>query len=130
MWHETHNTYTQVGSETGFPGLILYLGAIFSIIGAFRRINTKARKRPDCHDIAVASFCAMVATIGFCVCVTFLSFAYFFYFPFLGGLAVAMWRASDREFQTRTAPPVTVMQVLPARNRILHTAAEVAAVQH
>jgi O-antigen ligase len=128
MWHETHNTYTQVSSETGLPGLTLYLGAVFSIIGAFRMINSKARKRPDCRDIAVASFCALISTVGFCVCVTFLSFGYFFYLPFLGGLAVAMWRAADREFQDRVPPQPISLELMPGRKRIIRSAAEPAAV--
>ena len=30
LWQQTHNTYTQVSSETGIPGLMIYLGLMFS----------------------------------------------------------------------------------------------------
>ena len=29
MWHYTHNSYTELSSETGFPGLFLFLFAFY-----------------------------------------------------------------------------------------------------
>ena len=37
MWHETHNSYTQVSSECGVPALVFYLSAIFLSFRVFRR---------------------------------------------------------------------------------------------
>jgi len=97
-WHETHNTFTQVSSECGIPGFILYLCAIIS---TFRLVNAtyrQARLRPECKDIAVAAFCIMLAMAGFVSAIFFLNFAYFFYLPALAGLAIALDRAAQAEF--------------------------------
>jgi O-antigen ligase len=42
-WHVTHNTYTELSSETGLPGLMLFLAALAV---AFRSLK-KIRKTPD-----------------------------------------------------------------------------------
>jgi O-antigen ligase len=127
-WKNTHNSYTAISSETGLPGFILYLGAIFSIIGTFRKINLQARQRPECQDITAASFCAMVGTIGYSVVILFLNFAYFFYFPCLGGLAIAMRRAADHEFQNRQRSATLVPEALPPRRPIVRPEVETAPV--
>ena len=127
-WKTTHNSYTAISSETGLPGLMIYLGAVFCIIGTFRKIDSQARQRPECQDIAAASFCAMLGTIGYSVVILFLNFAYFFYFPCLGGLAVAMRRAADHEFQNRQRPATLVLEALPPRRPIVRPEVETAPV--
>jgi O-antigen ligase len=103
FWHETHNTFTEVSSECGIPGLIFFL---FGIISTFRLANAtyrQARSRPECKDIAVAAFCIMLAMASFVTAITFLSFAYLFYLPTLAGLAIALERTAQAEFSSRDA---------------------------
>jgi hypothetical protein len=45
----------------------------------------------------------MTGMAGFCVATTFLNFAYFFYQPALGGLAIAVSRAVEQECRDRSA---------------------------
>jgi len=45
-WHVTHNTYTQLSSETGFPGLALFLAILFLTFRSIRAI----RKTPSYRD--------------------------------------------------------------------------------
>jgi O-antigen ligase len=42
-WHQTHNLYTQMSSELGIPGLILYAGALF---GSYRGLSGIRRRGP------------------------------------------------------------------------------------
>jgi hypothetical protein len=103
FWHETHNTFTQVSSECGIPGFILFL---LGILSTFRLVNAtyrQARLRPECKDIAVAAFCIMLAMASFVTAITFLSFAYLFYLPSLAGLAIALERTAAAEFSSRDA---------------------------
>jgi O-antigen ligase len=109
-WHQTHNTFTQVSSELGLPGFVIFTGGTFMILGAFRKIHGRARHRPECQDIAAAGFAMMLGFFGFVVAITFLSFGYFFYFPAMGGLAVALARAADAELKSR--PPTLQPYVL------------------
>jgi O-antigen ligase len=109
-WHETHNTYTQVASECGFPAFFLFIGGTLS---AFLLLNStwrQARQRPDCKDIAAASFFAMLAMVAFCTAIFFLSFAYYFYLPALAGLAIALDRTARAEFVSRAALVVEPQQ--------------------
>jgi O-antigen ligase len=93
----------QVASECGIPALLLFIGGI---VFAFLLLNStwrQARQRPDCKDIAAASFHVMLAMVAFCTAIFFLSFAYFFYLPALAGLAIALDRTARAEFTSRAA---------------------------
>jgi O-antigen ligase len=103
LWHETHNTFAQVGSECGVPGLILFAAGILSTLSLLNRTYQAARKRSDSLDIQTAAFCAMMGVLGFTVAVTFLSFGYSFYFPAMGGFAIVLWDVAKNEFHRRDA---------------------------
>jgi hypothetical protein len=102
-WHETHNTYMQAASECGIPAFFLFIGGIVSTFLLLNSTWRQARRRPDCEDIAAASFFAMLAMVSFCTVIFFLNFAYFFYLPMLAGLAIAMDRTARSEFSSRAA---------------------------
>ena len=102
-WHETHNTYTQVASECGIPAFILFVAGIVSTWLLLNSTWRQARARPDCKDIAAASFFVMLAMVAFCTAIFFLSFAYFFYLPALAGLGIALDRTARAEFSSRAA---------------------------
>lgn len=101
-WHETHNSWLEASSECGIPGGLLFLGGWTSSLLLVNRTYRKAKTRPDCQDIQNVTFCTLLAIIGFCMAVTFLNFAYFFYGPAVGGLAIALSRAADGEFERRS----------------------------
>ncbi len=74
----THNSYTQVSSETGIPGLLLYLlliGFSFkSLIGALRQTSPHgAHPNPDLHRLGAGLLVSLAAT---CTCMFFLSEGY------------------------------------------------------
>jgi hypothetical protein len=100
-WHDTHNSYTQASAECGIPGGLLFIGGAVSTILIFRRVFQQAKARTDCKDIQTAALCLLVGVSGFYVTIGFLNFAYFFYEPFLGGLAIAVARAAREEFRVR-----------------------------
>lgn len=101
-WRDAHNSYLQASSECGFPGLLFFVAGFVSTARLLSQTYRKARRRPDCVDIRNAAFCVMLGMTGFCVAIAFLNFAYFFYGPALGGLAIAMSSAAEREFQKRS----------------------------
>jgi O-antigen ligase len=115
-WHETHNTYTQISSECGIPALLFFLAGIGSTFALFHATYRQARKRPDCRDIRTAVFCITLGYAGFCVAIAFLNFGYFFYFPAMGGLAIAVRAAARREIQTRGVykPPAPPQMAVPS----------------
>ena len=102
-WHNTHNSFTEASAECGIPGFLFFAAGIVSTFLLFFKTFRQARSRPGCVDIRVAVFCIMLGMVGFTVAITFLSFAYFFYLPAMGGLAIGVWNAGQREFQLRGA---------------------------
>jgi O-antigen ligase len=87
-WQVSHNSYTQVSSELGFPGffllLALYASAFRQLIKAGKR--AKAAGKEDARQIAFALLLALVVlSIHFC----FDSMAYMFYLPLLMALITA-----------------------------------------
>jgi O-antigen ligase len=100
-WHETHNTFTQVACECGIPGFLLFVTGILSSFRLLRATYRSARRRPECQDIATAAFYITLGMGGYCVAILFLSHAYTFYLPCIGGLAVAVHAAAQEEFRLR-----------------------------
>ena len=98
MWHETHNSYTQISSECGIPALIFYLAAIGMTFSVFRR----GMKSSDPMTRGVSQILALML-VSFSVCMFFLSQAYGFGFPVLGGFAISLDRLLKREAIQRGA---------------------------
>jgi O-antigen ligase len=105
-WHETHNAYTQVSSECGIPGLIFFLGGLFSIFKLLNEIWKKSRTDPRFREMEIATNLLMMGLIGYSTAIIFLSHGYRFYLPTLTGLAVAMSVAAAREFASHPTPVV------------------------
>ena len=100
-WHETHNTYAQVSSETGIPSLIFFMAALVSTYRVLRRVRKMSLQQPPTlqnRRIAVTAFCLMLSMLVFCTAIFFLSFAYKFYLPALSGIAIAFARAAEHEW--------------------------------
>lgn len=97
-WIQTHNVYTQVSSECGIPALILYLAGIFSTFGLLYKTNRRARRDPKFHEIALATFCAMISLVGLCTAIVFLTIPYKFYLPVMASMAIAFHASAQREF--------------------------------
>jgi O-antigen ligase len=72
MWRYTHNSYTEISSETGIPGLVLFLIAFFS---AYRGLSRVRNKYPDVRVRRAALFTQM-AVLMTAVGAFFLSIAY------------------------------------------------------
>jgi O-antigen ligase len=72
MWHYSHNSYTELSSETGIAGLVLFVIAFF---GAYRGLSPIRNKYPDLRVRRAALFTQMalfMAAVG----AFFLSIAY------------------------------------------------------
>ncbi len=87
-WQVSHNSYTQVSSELGFPGFFLLIAIYVSAYRQLFRIDRRAKAagREDIRNIAFTLLLALVVlSIHFC----FDSMAYLFYLPLLMGLITA-----------------------------------------
>jgi O-antigen ligase len=87
-WEVSHNSYTQVSSELGFPGILLLL-AIY--VTAWRQLwqIDRAAKHLEREDIRQFAFALRVALIILSIHFCFDSMAYVFYMPLIMGLIAA-----------------------------------------
>jgi O-antigen ligase len=94
LYLQPHNSYMQIASENGIPGLLFYLGALFSLFSLLSKTNQACAGKPKMHDISMAVLCLRISLTGFCVAIFFLNFGYFFYLPTMSGISIAVAAAS------------------------------------
>jgi O-antigen ligase len=124
QWRVSHNSFTQVSSETGFPGLILYVGALWTAFANILWIRKNAAKDPS-GWASVLSLALLISLVGTTVNFIFSSNAYMVYLPVLIGLSVGFRGAAEREFAMAAAPvPATVPVPAPSAPDIEHVATD------
>lgn len=77
-WQVTHNTYTQLSSELGFPGLFLFLGLLWQ---GWRRSRSVAKlpahpRNPQLESLSQMGTVLQLSFFGFAISVFFLSLFY------------------------------------------------------
>jgi O-antigen ligase len=87
-WEVSHNSYTQVSSELGFPGILLLLTIYVTAWRQLWQID-RAAKRSERDDIRRLAFALRVALVILCIHFCFDSMAYVFYMPLVMGLVAA-----------------------------------------
>jgi len=96
-WLVTHNSYTQISSETGFMGVILFVALI--VIG-FRNVaivlkgTGPAAERPDANTHRLAKY-LLLSLSAMCVCIFFLAVGYESTIYVWVGLTVSLRRAYE-----------------------------------
>jgi O-antigen ligase len=90
----THNTYTQVASECGFPALAFYLVVLFSSIASNFRIMKRTRNMPGGQQVFTMALCLLGSLVAFGVNTIFHHDAYSGTLPILSGMSAALAMAS------------------------------------
>ncbi len=97
LWRETHNSFTQVSSETGIPGTVLYLAMILAglmpVWSDLRRANRAKTLLPR-HEFAGA---LLISATGLFVTSNFSSLAYQYYWPIMCGMGLAYQQVARAE---------------------------------
>jgi len=78
IFNVTHNTYTQISSEVGIPGLIIFLGLLISVFRAIRSVaglKSSMLYRPPPVVLDAAHYLTL-ALVVLCVCGFFLALAF------------------------------------------------------
>lgn len=110
-WLETHNMYTQLSSETGLPGVALYLTMIvFSLAPVFKELRAakRAKQLLPRHEYARA---LLISATALAINSCFTSVAYEYYWPVVCGLGVAYQRVVAAE----KSPGAVVLAAGPKR---------------
>ena len=91
LYMQTHNTFTQVSSETGIPGLLLYAAALWHAISSVRFVRKNgARVNPDLVRMAICLHASWILFLGTGM---FASVAYHMPVTFLLGFSFALKHA-------------------------------------
>jgi O-antigen ligase len=111
-WSVSHNSYVQLSSETGVPGLIFYALAM-----AFAWLRTgfvikRANVSTEWGELSRVALCLRLGLVGLFVLMFFGSIAYENYFPCFAGLAVALEWAS-RQLLIKESAAVPSIQARP-----------------
>jgi O-antigen ligase len=116
-WLLTHNSYTEISSESGIPGFLLFVCIIVSNWFLVRSVYVRANLEARFAGIRNTAFCMMVSFLGFCISIFFSSISYRYYLPSLVGLTIAFSAAAQREMNS-TCPPSVLRSTLhwPPRN--------------
>jgi O-antigen ligase len=112
-WRETHNSYTQISSECGIPALLFYLGAgisTFVLLAKIRKRATGTYRR----EIVTAVNCMTIGLMAYSIAIFFVNFGYYYQFPVISGLVVAMWFAVNRKAPVSRSEDVPLGQIRPA----------------
>ena len=115
VWQSTHSIFTQIATECGIPAFILFVCGIVSTFRTLLRVRAQAA-RYQLKEISRAAFCILLGMVMFLAAATFLNLAYLFYLPALGGLAIAMYAATQDEIANlgTKAPSTGGVSRLPA----------------
>lgn len=101
-WHFTHNTYTQMSSECGIPGLVMFTGALFL---GYRGLSSLRRRAPS-KNIRQMAFFLQTTYFMLMVGAFFLTLGYGGLPIVLIGFSEAFKRAARRHIN-RTVPQST-----------------------
>ena len=104
MWHYTHNSYAEISSESGIPGLVLFVVALF---GAYRGLSPIRKRYPDVRVRRAALFTQM-AVLMMAVGAFFLSISY-------GGIIVVII-ATSATLQAAVANKSKLARIQASKN--------------
>ncbi len=89
-WHVTHNTYTEVSSEMGLPGLAIYLTFLYQTFKVLKSIIRTKSPSPEWVELRMLALTVRTALFVFLVIAFFSSLEFNTDVPILAGLALAL----------------------------------------
>ena len=100
-WVGTHNTYTQISSEMGIPGLIFYVGILVASLRALQEIARRARRIPgsEARDIAYMALALHTSFVAFSVVCCFSHMGYEPTVPLMAAITVAISKTAPEELR-------------------------------
>ena len=118
LWHQAHNSYTQVSAECGIPGFLIYVSLIVATFRSVLRVRKQTAGKPALNDLRNLSLAILMTLACFALNAAFASLSYLTTFPMLAALADGFSRSARREIAAREdVPSVAPRTSLPANSR-------------
>jgi O-antigen ligase len=123
LWRETHNMFTQVSSECGIPGFLLYFATLWVCYRRLKALRLQSQGRPELGQLYAVVVCYSASLLGFALMGMFSSVAYAFIFPTLLGVASALIPAGEAELarveaEQRTPAPAAAVAPRPVTAKL------------
>ena len=111
LWVETHNSYTQVSSETGIPGAIIFCSAVLACLRGLMDVRRRASQNPRFQHVHSTVDFLLLGFLTFTLTSMFSSVAYSFTFWMLIGLCAAAIAVMNQEMGTSATARRSAMAV-------------------
>jgi O-antigen ligase len=102
-WFVTHNTYTQLGSEVGIPGLILFVLILRRVFRNLKDVTKTKRFRSD-PQVEIFTRALRASFAGYLLGAFFASYAYELFIYALVAFTGVLYKASQDEPVVTTRP--------------------------
>jgi len=103
-WLASHNSYTQISSETGLVGFALIFAVFAVTIGELLRLHRTAQ-RLKLNNVQSMALCMLLSSIALTIHFFFDAIAYDFYLPMVAGLATSLVNAARPLIEKAEASP-------------------------
>jgi O-antigen ligase len=90
-WYGTHNTFTQISSESGIPGLTLLVALLVVMIRHMRKAAAEMSTQSAATNLQLFARAALVSTVAFIFSGFFAHIAYDYLLYFVAGISAALW---------------------------------------
>jgi O-antigen ligase len=112
-WAAAHNSYIEIGSELGVPGLVLWVSLIFGGIWSMMRLRARlpkhwARGDPEERFLHLMTLYMPVALLGFAVTSFFVSFAYLDPIYIVAALMAGLYVSVEAKLKATPQPLMVV----------------------
>lgn len=102
-WQTTHNAYTLVAAENGFPAFFLYLASLIISVRRLNAIRKVARTNPETRDLFVMASCLLLSLLVFLLDCVFASTTYDLIYYVILSFVMAISAVASKEFSLRHA---------------------------
>jgi O-antigen ligase len=110
-WHEAHNSFTQMGSEAGFPATAIYIAILIYCLKRTISIYWSTKDDPKRIAICRMAGALTMALIVYTICAAFGNYGYSFQFPVIAGLVQAFDICVRRETAVAAPAPAPALVV-------------------
>jgi O-antigen ligase len=96
----THNSYTQISSEMGIPGLFFFVAILWASYRSLKKTREITRGKPDLAVVHNMAWAVTFALLAFVIGSIFAQYGFTTYMPMVAALSVGLAQAADNAVQT------------------------------
>ena len=124
-WLGTHNSYTQIASEMGLPGIFFFLSIFFLSLKSTNTLYKVTKPYPELAEITIQAEALFLSLVCLAITDIFIHVGYSMLLPVMAGMTISLvdtTRPIIAEVNRRRAalamPPAAVRPVFPAARRL------------